>query len=71
MAVNEAHALVQDEWDWGVPVLFMRVPDGRLLSERIPSWCMPVRVALLALVMLLLGTGIASPSIYRWSIRRR
>ena len=66
VAVNEARALVQDEWDWGVPVLFMRVPDGRLLSERIPSWCMPVRVALLALVMLLLGTGIASPSIYRW-----
>ena len=62
-AVNEARALVQDEWDWGVPVLFMRVPDGRLLTERTPPWCMPVRVALLALVALLLGAGIAYPSI--------
>lgn len=65
-AVNEARALVQDEWDWGVPVLFMRVPDGRLLTERTPPWCMPVRVALLALVVLLLGGAVAYPFAQPW-----
>lgn len=65
-AVNEARALVQDEWDWGVPVLFMRVPDGRLLIERTPAWCMPMRVALIALALLLIVGAIASPSIYRY-----
>jgi hypothetical protein len=32
LAVNEARALVQDEWDWGVPVLFSRLPDNQLLD---------------------------------------
>ncbi len=31
-AVNEARALVRDRWDWGVPVLFSRVEDNRLLD---------------------------------------
>jgi len=32
LAVNEARALVSDEWDWGVPVLFSRLPDNQLLD---------------------------------------
>jgi hypothetical protein len=32
LAMNEARALVQDEWDWGVPVLFTRLPDNQLLD---------------------------------------
>ena len=32
LAVNEARALVQDEWDWGVPVLFSRLPDNQLID---------------------------------------
>jgi hypothetical protein len=32
LAVNEARALVQDRWDWSVPVLFSRLPDNQLLS---------------------------------------
>ncbi|MBM3188944.1 MAG: CHAT domain-containing protein [Chloroflexi bacterium] len=32
LAVNEARALVQDTWDWGVPVLFSRLPDNQLLD---------------------------------------
>ncbi len=31
-AANEARALVRDRWDWGVPVLFSRVEDNRLLE---------------------------------------
>ena len=61
LAVNEARALVQDEWDWGVPVLFMRVPDGRLLSERVPGWCVPVRILLLGLILLSLAAAVAVP----------
>jgi CHAT domain len=32
LAVNEARALVQDEWDWGAPVLFSRLPDNQLID---------------------------------------
>ncbi|MBE0697229.1 MAG: CHAT domain-containing protein, partial [Anaerolineaceae bacterium] len=32
LAVNEARALVQDQWDWGVPVLFSRLVDNQLLD---------------------------------------
>lgn len=32
LAVNEARALVQDEWDWGVPVLFSRLADNQLID---------------------------------------
>jgi hypothetical protein len=32
LACNEARAEVRDELDWGVPVLFSRVPDNRLLG---------------------------------------
>jgi hypothetical protein len=32
VATNEARALVQDAWDWGVPVLFSRLPDNQLLD---------------------------------------
>jgi hypothetical protein len=32
LAMNEARALVQDEWDWGVPVLFTRLLDNQLLD---------------------------------------
>lgn len=32
LAVNEARALVQDRWDWGVPVLFSRLPDNQLID---------------------------------------
>ena len=32
LAVNEARALVQDEWDWGSPVLFSRLPDNQLID---------------------------------------
>ena len=32
LAVNEARALVQDHWDWGVPVLFSRLPDNQLID---------------------------------------
>jgi hypothetical protein len=31
-AVNEARLLVRDRWDWGVPVLFSRIEDNRLLD---------------------------------------
>ncbi len=31
-AVNEARALVRDRWDWGVPVLFSRIEDNRLVD---------------------------------------
>lgn len=32
LAVNEARALVQDEWDWGAPVLYSRLPDNQLID---------------------------------------
>jgi hypothetical protein len=32
LAMNEARALVQDEWDWGVPVLFCRIHDSQLVD---------------------------------------
>jgi photosystem II stability/assembly factor-like uncharacterized protein len=32
LAMNEARAQVQDQWDWGVPVLFSRLPDNQLLA---------------------------------------
>lgn len=32
LAINEARALVQDRWDWSVPVLFSRLPDNQLLA---------------------------------------
>jgi hypothetical protein len=32
LAVNEARALVQDDWDWGVPVLFTRLEDNQLID---------------------------------------
>ncbi len=65
-AVNEARAFVIDEWDWGVPVLFMRVPDGRLLSEKNPVWCMPLRVGLIVLTLVLLGAVAAYPLARPW-----
>ncbi len=32
LATNEARALVQDQWDWGVPVLFCRLPDSQIVD---------------------------------------
>ncbi len=32
LATNEARALVQDQWDWGVPVLFCRLHDSQLVD---------------------------------------
>ncbi len=32
LAVNEARSLVQEHWDWGVPVLFSRLEDNQLLD---------------------------------------
>jgi hypothetical protein len=32
LAMNQARALVQDQWDWGVPVLFSRLHDSQLLD---------------------------------------
>ena len=32
LAMNESRAMVQDEWDWGVPVLFTRLPDNQLID---------------------------------------
>jgi formylglycine-generating enzyme required for sulfatase activity len=32
LAVNQARTLVRDEWDWGVPVLFSRLRDNKLLA---------------------------------------
>jgi formylglycine-generating enzyme required for sulfatase activity len=32
LALNQARALVQDEWDWGAPVLFSRLPDNQILD---------------------------------------
>ncbi len=32
LAVNEARALVQDQWDWGAPVLFSRLHDNQLID---------------------------------------
>jgi hypothetical protein len=32
LAMNEARALVQDQWDWGVPVLFCRLQDSQLID---------------------------------------
>lgn len=31
-AVNEARSLVQEHWDWGVPVLFSRLEDNQLFD---------------------------------------
>jgi hypothetical protein len=32
LAMNEARALVQDQWDWGVPVLFCRLADSQIID---------------------------------------
>ncbi len=32
LAINEARALVRDDWDWGVPVLFSRLSDNQLID---------------------------------------
>jgi hypothetical protein len=32
LAVNEARSLVQEHWDWGVPVLFSRLEDNQLFD---------------------------------------
>jgi hypothetical protein len=32
LATNEARALVQDQWDWGVPLLFCRLADSQLID---------------------------------------
>jgi hypothetical protein len=32
LATNQARALIHDQADWGIPVLFSRLPDNRLLS---------------------------------------
>ena len=32
LAVNEARAQIRDQWDWGVPVLFSRLPDNQLID---------------------------------------
>ena len=32
LAMNEARALVQDQWDWGAPILFSRLPDNQLID---------------------------------------
>jgi hypothetical protein len=32
LAMNEARALVQDQWDWGAPVLFCRLHDSQLVD---------------------------------------
>jgi hypothetical protein len=37
LAVNEARALVQDDWDWGVPVLFSDLEDNQLIDFPIGS----------------------------------
>lgn len=37
LAVNEARALVKDNWDWGVPVLFSRLYDNQLLDFPVGS----------------------------------
>ncbi len=31
-AVNEARALIQDDWDWGAPVLFSRLLDNQVID---------------------------------------
>lgn len=43
VALNEARAYIQDQWDWGVPVLFSRLPENRLFTTN------PVRTALQAI----------------------
>jgi HEAT repeat protein len=43
VALNEARAYIQDQWDWGVPVLFSRLPENRLFTTD------PVRTALQAI----------------------
>ncbi len=37
LAMNEARALIQDDWDWGVPVLFSRLGDNQLIDFPIGS----------------------------------
>ncbi|MEN4011885.1 MAG: CHAT domain-containing protein [Chloroflexota bacterium] len=32
IALNEARALIQDDWDWGVPVLFCRLVDNQVID---------------------------------------
>ena len=32
LALNQARRAVQGQWDWSVPVLFMRTPDGQLFD---------------------------------------
>jgi hypothetical protein len=44
LAMNEARAQVQDEWDWGVPVLYTRASNGQLLLPPDPDAFKPVRL---------------------------
>ena len=32
LAMNQARAIVQDKWDWGVPILFSRLSDNQLVD---------------------------------------
>ncbi|MSP14929.1 MAG: hypothetical protein EXR62_18470 [Chloroflexi bacterium] len=34
LAVNVAHAQIRDQRDWGMPVLFSRLPDNQILTLR-------------------------------------
>jgi hypothetical protein len=37
LAVNEARALIQDDWDWGAPVLFSDLEDNQLIDFPVGS----------------------------------
>lgn len=49
LATNQARAMVQDQWDWGAPVLFSRLPDNQLIDfpigERYNMYFVPANKA--------------------------
>ena len=36
LAVHQARAMVREQWDWSVPVLFSRLPDNQLFGALVP-----------------------------------
>ncbi|MSP12192.1 MAG: CHAT domain-containing protein [Chloroflexi bacterium] len=65
LAVNEARAQIRDQWDWGVPVLFMRLLDGQLFTRRkviiLPSFTTYILIVVIAAMALFFYIEITPP----------
>jgi hypothetical protein len=56
-AVSEARqALVAEHriWEWGIPVLYLRSPDGRIIGPGLPGWRATLAVVLVPMLLLAL-----------------